>query len=557
MDEPCNIAAALPRMAADQPDAIAIRCPRGRGPDGRVAYDAGLSYRDLQARSDHIAAALAQAGIGRGTRTALMVRPSPELFLLMFALFKAGAVPVLIDPGIDRRALKQCLDEAAPEAFVGIPLAHAARVLLRWARASVRINVTLGRRWFWRGHTLDHLLAATPAAPFAAAPTVPDDVAAILFTSGSTGVPKGVTYRHRHFVAQVAMLREAFGIEPGGVDLPTFPPFALFDPALGLTSVIPDMDPTRPAQADPRKLVDVIERFGVSQMFGSPALLDTLSRHGEAHGTRLPTLRRVLSAGAPVPPAVVARMQALLPDDAQIWTPYGATECLPVAVIEGRELRATRVATEAGAGTCVGRPVAPNQVRIIAIDDAALPEWSAVRELPAGEVGEITVAGPSVTDEYFRRPAATALAKIREPLADGSARTVHRMGDLGWFDAQGRLWFCGRKGQRVETAQGPLYTEQVEPVFNAHPLVRRTALVGLGARGAQQPVLCVELAPAAAAVARERIEAELLNLGGRHAHTARVTRVLFHPGFPVDIRHNAKIGREALAGWAAGRVGAG
>jgi acyl-CoA synthetase (AMP-forming)/AMP-acid ligase II len=555
MDEPCNIAAALPRMAAEQPDAIAIRCPRGRGPDGRVAYDAGLSYRDLQARSDHIAAALARAGIGRGTRTALMVRPSPELFLLMFALFKAGAVPVLIDPGIDRRALKQCLDEAAPEAFVGIPLAHAARVLLRWARASVRINVTLGRRWFWRGHTLDHLLAATPAAPFAATPTAPDDVAAILFTSGSTGVPKGVTYRHRHFVAQVAMLRDAFGIEPGGVDLPTFPPFALFDPALGLTSVIPDMDPTRPAQADPRRLVDAIERFGVSQMFGSPALLDTLSRHGEAHGTRLPTLRRVLSAGAPVPPAVVARMQALLPDDAQIWTPYGATECLPVAVIEGRELRATRAATEAGAGTCVGRPVAPNQVRIIAIDDAALPEWGAVRELPVGEVGEITVAGPSVTDEYFRRPAATALAKIREPLADGSVRTVHRMGDLGWFDAQGRLWFCGRKGQRLETAQGPLYTEQVEPVFNAHPLVRRTALVGLGARGAQQPVLCVELAPGAAAVARERIEAELLNLGGRHAHTARVTRVLFHPGFPVDIRHNAKIGREALAGWAAGRLG--
>jgi len=315
--------------------------------------------------------------------------------------------------------------------------------------------------------------------------------------------------------------------------------------------VIPDMDPTRPAQADPRSLVDAITRFGVTQMFGSPALLDTLGRYGERHGVQLPGLRLVLSAGAPVPPDVVARMQAMLAPEAQIWTPYGATECLPVAVIEGRELRATRAATEAGAGTCIGRPVPPNEVRIIAIDDAALPEWPAVRVLPAGQVGEITVAGPSVTDEYFRRPAATVLAKIREPLADGGSRIVHRMGDLGWFDESGRLWFCGRKTQRLETAQGPLYTEQVEPVFNAHPHVRRTALVGIGPRGAQTPVLCVELEPAARSAARDRIEAELLNLGGRYAHTARVQQILFHPGFPVDIRHNAKIGRETLAAWAA------
>ena len=551
MSETCNIAAALPRSAAERPEAIAIRCPAGRDAEGRSRYPHALSYRELEQRSDRIAVALARAGIGRGTRTALMVRPSPELFLLMFALFKAGAVPVLIDPGIARRALKQCLDEAAPEAFIGIPLAHAARVLLGWARRSVRIKVTLGRRWFWGGDTLEALLARTPDADFTPAATAPDEVAAILFTSGSTGVPKGVTYRHRHFVAQVEMLRQAFGIEAGGVDLPTFPPFALFDPALGLTSVIPDMDPTRPAQADPRTLIDAITRFGVTQMFGSPALLDTLSRHGERHGIQLPGLRLVLSAGAPVPPAVVARMQAMLAPEAQIWTPYGATECLPVAVIEGRELRATRADTEAGAGTCVGRPVPPNEVRIIAIDDAALPEWQLARVLPAGEVGEITVAGPSVTDEYFRRPAATALAKIRETRADGGTRIVHRMGDLGWFDATGRLWFCGRKTQRVETAQGPLYTEQVEPVFNAHPQVRRTALVGVGARGTQTPVLCVELEAAARAAARDRLEAELLNLGGRHAHTARVQRILFHPKFPVDIRHNAKIGREALAQWAA------
>lgn len=550
---PCNIAAALPEMAARQPDAIAIRCPSGIDAHGRVRYDTCLSWRELDSRSDAIAAALSRIGIARGTRTALMVRPSPELFLLMFALFKMGAVPVLIDPGIDKRALRQCLNEAAPEAFIGIPLAHAARILLGWARGSVKIRLTIGRRWFWGGFSLEKLLAQNRNNTFEWAATHADDVAAILFTSGSTGVPKGVVYRHRHFVAQVEMLRTMLAIEAGGVDLPTFPPFALFDPALGLTSIIPDMDPTRPAQADPRKLVDAIERFGITQMFGSPALIDNLSRYGQAHGLRLASLKRVMSAGAPVSPAVIDRMQAMLEPDASIYTPYGATECLPVALIEGRELRTTRTATESGAGTCIGRVVAPNRVRLIRIDDRAIAQWHDSLQVAEGDIGEIVVAGPSVTDSYFARPEATALAKISETLPDGSTRVLHRMGDLAWRDEQGRLWFCGRKSQRVETRSGPLYTEQFEPIFNTHPKVRRSALVGVGERGAQRPIVCVELVQDARADATLR--GELLALAQRHAHTRGLDTLLFHPRFPVDIRHNAKIGREALARWASQKLG--
>ncbi|HEY0659776.1 MAG TPA: fatty acid CoA ligase family protein [Lysobacter sp.] len=546
MADVCNIAAALPRLAAQAPERIAMRCPGSRGADGLARYDVTLSYRQLDQRSDAIAAGLARHGIVRGTRTVVMVRPSPEFFLLMFALFKAGAVPVLVDPGIDKRALKQCLDEAQPQAFIGIPLAHVARVLLGWAK-SARIRITTGAHAWLSDATLAQVEREGTGAGSQLADTQPDDVAAILFTSGSTGVPKGVVYRHRHFVAQIAMLGEAFGFQAGGVDLPTFPPFALFDPALGVTSVIPDMDPTKPALADPRKLHDAIARFGVDQLFGSPALMAVLAKHGAP----LSGVRRVTSAGAPVPADVVARMRELLPDDAQFWTPYGATECLPVAVIEGRELQATRGSTEQGAGTCVGRAVAPNLVRVIRIDDAAIPEWSDALCVTHGEVGEITVAGPTATDSYFNRDAMTRLAKIRERLPDGSERVVHRMGDVGYFDGEGRLWFCGRKSHRVETVDGPLYTEQVEPVFNLHREVWRTALVGIGKLGEQIPVLCVELAEGVHPREWPRIERELHALGATRSRTAGITQFIQHPKFPVDIRHNAKIGREKLAAWVA------
>jgi acyl-CoA synthetase (AMP-forming)/AMP-acid ligase II len=544
MTDKANIADFLPEMAAKQPDATAIICPWGR-------RGGSLTYRELNQKSARIARGLEKVGIGHGVRTVLMVPPGLDLFPLAFGLFRAGAVPVLVDPGIGLKHLKACLGNAEPEAFIGIAKAHAARTLLGWARPTVRTKVTVGRRLFWGGYTLGRIEAlGFDADPEAVAGTGADDVAAVVFTSGSTGPPKGVVYRHSNFAAQVDAIRDAYGIEPGWVNLPTFPLFALFDPAMGMTTVVPDMDPTRPARVDPRKIIEPIREYGVNMMFGSPALLDTVGRWGARHGVKLESVRCVVSAGAPVPPRVIERFQGLLGEDAAIHTPYGATESLPVATTSSHEILAdTRHATDRGAGTCVGHPVPSIEAAVITIDDDPIERWDEKLKERVGEVGEIVVKGPQVTREYYNAPDHTVLAKI----ADGEG-VRHRMGDLGYFDEQGRLWFCGRKSQRVQTAGGTMFTVPCESVFNTHPEVFRTALVGVGEAGSETPVLCVELEKGVARSQHDRIQTELLDLGSRCEHTKEIRTVLFHPAFPVDIRHNAKIGRSALAAWAAPRM---
>jgi len=529
-----NIAEALARQAADQPDEIALIVPRRR--TRRDWIDRRFTYRELNQTSQRLAVALAAAGIRPGTRVAFMVPPSFEFFALFFALFKAGMVPVLIDPGIGLKSLKSCLDEAEPEVFIGITRAQLARLLFAWARRTLKQSITVGPRPLWLGRSYRSLLAAGHEQSLQAE-TRGDDPAAILFTSGSTGLPKGVVYRHRHFAAQVELIREIYRIEPGEVDLPTFPPFALFDPALGMTTVVPPMDFTRPAEVDPAMLVSLIEHYEVTNLFGSPALMQTLTRHLECRHIRLPGLRRVLSAGAPVHPDVIERMHRALSETADIHTPYGATECLPVATVSGRELLGKPSAgNRAGQGICVGRPLAANRVRIIEIVDAPIGLAEHAVDVKPGRIGEICVSGPTVTDCYFNRDRQTRAAKM----VDERGQVWHRMGDLGRLDEQGRIWFCGRKSERVQCAEGELYTECIEGPVNALPGVFRSALVGLGPVGRQQPVIVVQAEP-------DADRSSLVSAVRGVTAALGIERIELRDRLPVDIRHNAKIRRGELA----------
>ncbi|MDF1799255.1 MAG: fatty acid CoA ligase family protein [Planctomycetota bacterium] len=562
-----NMAGFLVERAKQDPDATAIRVARTDpdAPEG-VAFD-DTTYGELEFHSGTLAMALSFGGLNPGDRVSIFVKPGVELIAITFALLRIGAVPVLIDPGMGMQSVLSCVERMAPKAFIGIPIAHLLRRLKPRAFRSVELDFVAGGPGsglvarLTPAVSLERLLADSTTKNRPLLETPRDAEAAVLFTSGSTGPPKGVTYTHGMFEAQVRALKETYGMGPGEVDVACLPVFALFSPALGMTCVFPELDPSKPATCDPAKLAGAIRASGATTTFGSPAIWRRVVPHCLAEGKDLPSLRRVLVAGAPVPADLIADFKRLLPPGADVHTPYGATESLPVTSLSGAELLeedggALRLAAESGAGTVVGRPVAGIDLRLIRITDDPIAAWSDELEVAPGELGEIVVRGPVVTAEYKFEPLHTGAAKIAvaPERAHHKGEVWHRIGDIGRLDATGRLWFQGRKSQRLETSTGLVMPVPVENVFNTHPDVFRSALVGVGEPGEQVQVLVVQPVegrfpkgnPAGADLAASLFEHVAGNLA-----CDGVGRILFHRDFPVDVRHNAKIHRGQLRDWAA------
>lgn len=532
------------------PSAIAIAEPAGPvQADGTRSYRA-TTFDVLDRRSDEIARGLVAWGIRPGMRLVMLVPFSGQFIELVFALLKAGVVVVLIDPGMGRQHLIRCLSESEPDGFIGIPKAQAIRTLLRSRFPSAKWNVTVGRRWFWGGKSLSQILQMGTKADASVniSHRDMDDPAAVIFTTGSTGPPKGVLYTHGTFHSQIDRIRERYDIHRGSKDLACFPLFGLFDAVMGVTTIIPDMDPTRPAEVNPQRLIEAANQWEIDQAFGSPALWNRVVRWAEAEGVErpFPTLKRILSAGAPVPAVTLQRLRELVHEDAEIVTPYGATEALPIASIESREIiTETGPAAAKGKGTCVGSRFDGAQWRVIKITDESIEDIEQTTELPVGKIGELMVTGPMVTREYVVRADQNAMHKV----ADGD-RIWHRMGDVGYLDDQDRFWFCGRKAHRVVTPERTLFTVPCEAIFNSHPKVYRSALIGLGQKGQQIPVILIELDPEFSNLdpaERDSLSAELISLAERNPLTRRIQRVEIRTEpLPVDIRHNSKIFREQL-----------
>jgi acyl-CoA synthetase (AMP-forming)/AMP-acid ligase II/pimeloyl-ACP methyl ester carboxylesterase len=506
-------------------------------------YDT-LDFGSLAARIDAYEHGLMEAGLRAAERVIMLVTPGADFLALSYAVMGRGAVPVFIDPGMGVDAVVACMREAEPSGFIGVPRAHLLRLKAGELFRSLRFSVVAGRFPPCGAMRLCDLRRPS-AAPPTPVPRGDADPALVAFTSGATGRPKGVVFTNRMLSEQLAVFRGQFGFRGGDQDLPLLPVFSLFTAALGVGSIFPPLDPSRPLSLVPSQIIRVMRDLGNQTSFGSPALWSKIGEYCRQTGATLPQLRRVFMAGAPVSQTTIDLVKAACPQ-AESFTPYGATEALPVTIASADDLWQDRpvLAVTGEQGTPVGRAIEGVALRVVQplTGQPVMP----LIDCPERVIGEIVVSGDTVSREYLRRPEATATSKIH----DGD-RVWHRMGDMGYLDAAGHLYFCGRKAHVVSTPDRTFHSVPVENVFNRHPQVRRSALIEV----AGGPALAIE--PASWPLtpqARQTLAAELRAVGVGDPVTAAIQRFYFHQSFPVDARHNAKIFRDRLGAWAANQT---
>ncbi len=481
-----------------------------------------VTWAELARQVEAVAAELSRRGLRPGDRVAMLTPPGPAMVAAIFGVVRVGGVTVVADRGLGLRGLGAAVRGAGPTWAIGPRRALNAAAALRWAPRATRLEV-------------GELLAAAPGD--LPDPPGPDDPAAVLFTSGATGPAKGVRYSHRQLAAQRDALAATYRITSDDRLVAAFAPFALYGPALGIPTALPDCDVTTPGELTAQALDAACARVDATLAFASPAALaNVVATAGDLARTRsgLAGLRVVFSAGAPVPAETLHAVATLTPD-ATLHTPYGMTEVLPVADIDLVAIDAATSDDPAG-GVCVGHPVTGADVRIVPLDfePTSIPE-----ACPAGVTGEILVSAPWVSDGYAGLWHTERLAR---PPAD---RRWHRSGDVGHVDEHGRLWVEGRSVHVISTVEGPVTPVPVERAVERGLPVARAAAVGVGPAGCQQVVVVVEAPEGDDGLAPHDVAAEVRRLA-----LVPVAAVLTAKALPVDIRHNSKIDRTAVARWA-------
>ncbi|MDF1761897.1 MAG: fatty acid CoA ligase family protein [Oleibacter sp.] len=543
-----NVFSLLEEQARIEPEKLAMIQAGQRNKHGQFEYRK-QSFAKLVNEIESLSAGFAQLGIGQGSKVLILVKPDIQLVSVTYALFRLGAIPVIIDPAIGFSRLLHCIEEAAPDALLALPLVHAIRPLFPRTFKSVRIFITNGCKISPRVHRLQKLMQTNAPVP-AVAPTHSNDVAAIFFTSGSTGIPKGVESQHGHMRAQINIMRDLFDFDRHETDLAAFPVTMLVSPALGRTCVVPNLGSLHPAKCKPENLVQAISDFNVAACFASPIVWERLSLYCTENNLQLSSIHCAYSGGAPIPGKLVKRVCDIIPNG-RMLTPYGATEATPIAIMDAEEILAeTAQLTTKGHGVCVGRPVAGLQVLIISQQAEAIADFADITLLPQGQRGEIITQGPLVSERYHGRDEATRMAKITElDKATGATRIWHRTGDIGYFDDKGRLWFCGRISHITYHKNQAFYSVQAEEIVNAEVDIWRSALVNVEVNQEQELVIVLEPhSEHRKTVSTERQQRILQTL---HAHGFPVKfSFVFPQAFPVDRRHNSKIERPTLAEWA-------
>ncbi len=564
-DDIFNLADIVLRVAREDPARIAVIDLDGWEGYGTRRYKRH-TYAELSADAESVAVGLRGMGIAETTRTVFMSPPSYETCVMGVALTRVGALSIWIDPAVGYRNVAERLGRVSPDAFVGNALAHIGRVTFGWGPRMLR-KLVLTETPFLPGGRI-----VTGFPPFPGARSIrslgkhapaerqppkvgPDDPCAVLYTTGSTGRAKPTLYPHRNFCQVFRNAHHSWRWDPDNevpVDMAVFPAFLFIPISAGGTMVVPPIDFARqgPAKVNSAALIQVINDCGVGSFFAAPILVENLAREALARHLTMPSLKRVIAAGAPIFGPVEEMLRAVMAPDGEVAANYGATEAMPSTELGSREhLHGLWDMTERGAGICVGDALPGVELKIIGIVDGPIDSIEATSELPTGRVGEILVRGQHVSPEYFLDPESTRRNKVPDPQGDW-----HRFGDTGYLDARGRLWVCGRVSQRVKAAGGDVFPLQVEPLFDAHPKVRRSALVGVPAPAGEVPVLCVEVEPGVGKNELADLRRELLARAADSGMGNKIHAILFKRRLPVDPRHNSKIERPQLAKWAARQV---
>ena len=572
--------------------------PGSSGPD---ATDRRVSWRQLDARVRELAAGLHALGIRPGDRVSLLVPPGPTLTAVVYACLRLGAVVVVADAGLGIRGLTRAVRGSWPDAVIGGRPGLAAARALGWPgmRISAETLPRVAARALGVAHSLREVAALGAASPDAQlAEPGPDDQAAILFTSGSTGPAKGVVYTHGQLSALRDVLGAHLGITPDIGLVTGFAPFALLGPALGTRSVTPDMDVSAPRTLTATAVAAAVRASDAGIVFLSPAAILNVVETADAltHDDRaaLGRVRTFLSTGAPIGLPMLRAISELMPN-ATPHTPYGMTECLLVTDVT---LAGVLDAAEASdAGVCVGSPIGDNRVLVSALDadGRATGEPSAA----PGVLGELLISAPHLKRRYDRlwltdreaergTPSSLAEERAAQPHASRSLAAPqvalrhgerlrrapaqeperapqahasrdqarwHRTGDIGHLDAQGRVWVEGRIQHVIVTADGPLAPVGPEQDLESVAGVRRAAVVGVGPHGLRQAVAVLETA-----ATRPGLADPTLTAAARERSRVPLAAVLVVPRLPTDIRHNSKIDRSRLSTWAeqalsGGRIG--
>ncbi|MBI2895571.1 MAG: AMP-binding protein [Deltaproteobacteria bacterium] len=551
-----NLADVALEVSRRDPDRIAVIAPDGRDGAGARRY-VRHTYRDLSSHAESVAVGLREVGVAERTLTVFMAPASYDSCVMALALTRVGAATVWIDPSVGLLNVAERLNRLRIEAFVGLPLAHLGRLAFGWGPRLRTKTIAIGGAFGFPGaHSIASLRRQAPVDPEGPA-VEPEDAASIFYTTGSTGPAKPTLYTHRTLcnVFRLAHAAWRFDRRPGApIDLPVFPAFFPIVLSAGGTVVVPPIDYARqtPARVDARALLEVIRDCQVQTLFASPVVLENLARVGREEGVRSPSLHTVVGGGAPLYAHALGPLRRMIAADGEVFADYGATEALPATEMPALDaLTETLKETARGAGLCVGRPFPGVRIKIVDIVDGPIGTLADARELGPGQIGEIIVRAPHISTVYADDAASTRQNKI----ADQDGGVWHRLGDAGYLDGAGRVWCCGRVGQRLELPAGRMFPLMCEPIFDAHPSVRRSGLVGVpaadGARGVV-PLICVELHDEVGRDAdRAELRAELLHLAAQQLTTRPIREVLFCRRLPVDPRHNSKIERVELARWAA------